>query len=245
MMPTLLVRAATALSAAAMVMCLPSATPAPRVGADALVGASTTAKTSSSTSTHSAASFPLVHLGNTPKRCTYIAGYMVNETGLVSASGAPDTASRATVLAVIKAAVADLSSRTGQRYRYDGTTTFAPTLTNFSTGPDALVVVIKGSANNNFYMATPPGTYLAGMTRWLVGGAGTSVVEISPSMVDLSTATSRLDLYATVQHELGHSVGLPHSSSATDVMFAQLNAATPAVYSKADTAALAASPCRS
>ncbi len=186
-----------------------------------------------------------MHLGTTAKRCNYIAGFQVNESALVFATGAPDVAARATVLAVIKAAVADLSSRTGQRYRYDGTTAFSPTLANFRFGPDDLVIVIKGSANNDFYAAAAPGTYLAGMTRWLIGGAGTSVVEISPLMVDLRTAKSRSNLYATVQHELAHSVGLSHSASATDMMFAQLNTATPAVYSKADTAALAASPCRS
>ncbi len=64
-------------------------------------------------------------------------------------------------------------------------------------------------------------------------------------MINLRTATSRSYLYATAQHELGHSVGLEHSKTATDLMFAQLSTATPAVYSKADTAALAASPCRS
>jgi hypothetical protein len=245
MMPSLTVRAASALAAAAIAICLPGAGPAPHFGADALVGAATTAKSSSSTSAYSAASFPLVHLGTTAKRCNYIVGYKVNESALVSATGAADVATRATVLAVIKAAVADLSSRTGQPYRYDGPTTFSPTLTNFSTGPDDLVIVIKGSANNNFYMAAAPGTYLAGMTRWLIGGAGTSVVEISPVMIDLRTVKSKSNLYATVQHELAHSVGLQHSNSATDVMFGQLNTATPAVYSKADTAALVASPCRS
>jgi hypothetical protein len=239
-------RAARALLAAtAIAICLPGAVPAPRAGADALVGAAMTANSSSHASTYSAASFPLVHLGTTAKRCNYIVGYRVNESALVTATGAPNAAARATMLAVIKAAVADLSSRTGQPYRYDGTTTFAPTSTNYSTGPDDLVIVIKGSANNDFYMAAAPGTYLAGMTRWLIGGAGTSVVEISPLMIDLRTAASRSYLYATVQHELAHSVGLEHSKTATDLMFAQLSTATPAVYSKADTAALVASPCRS
>lgn len=240
-------RAATAaLAAAAIAICLSGAAPAPRLGADSLVGAAITATSSSSVaSSYTAASYPLVRLGSTAKRCNYIAGFQVNESALVLATGAPDMAARATVLAVIKAAVADLSSRTGQRYRYDGTTTFAPTLANFRFGPDDLVIIIKGSANNDFYAAAAPGTYLAGMTRWLIGGAGTSVVEISPLMVDLRTAKSRSNLYATVQHEVAHSVGLPHSARATDMMFAQLNTATPAVYSKADTAALAASPCRS
>ena len=249
MTPTLPLRAVTAaLAVAAIAIGVPGAAPAPHVGADVFVGAAVAAKTPSSasvTSAYSAASFPLVHLGTTAKRCDYIVGYKVNESALVSATGAPEVGARATVLAVIKAAVADLSSRTGQPYRYDGLTTFSPTLTNFSTGPDDLVIVIKGSANNAFYMAAAPGIYLAGMTRWLIGGAGTSVIEISPAMIDLRTATSRSNLYATVQHELGHSVGLQHSKSVTDLMFAQLNTATPAVYSKADTAALVASPCRS
>jgi hypothetical protein len=246
MTPTVLVRPfVAAIAAAAIAICLPGSVPSARAGADALVGAPITAKTSSAASAYSAASFPLLHLGTTAKRCNYIVGYQVNQSALVSATGAPDVAVRATVLAVVKAAVADLSSRTGQPYRYDGTTTFSPTLANFRYGPDDLVIVIKGSANNNFYAAAAPGTYLAGMTRWLIGGAGTSVVEISPAMIDLRTAKSRSNLYATFQHELAHSVGLQHSKNAADVMFAQLNPATPAVYSKADTAALAASPCRS
>jgi hypothetical protein len=238
-------RTVTAFVAAAIAVCLPSPVAARHFGADALVGAATPAKSSLGASAYSAASFPLVHLGTTAKRCNYIVGYQVNVSTLVSATGAPDVAARATVLAVIKAAVADLSSRTGQPYRYDGPTTFSPTLANYSTGPDDLVIVVKGPANNDFYMAAAPGTYLAGMTRWLVGGAGTSVVEISPVMIDLRTAKSTSNLYVTVQHELAHSVGLQHSKSVADVMFAQLNTATPAVYSKADTAALAASPCRS
>jgi len=237
--------ASAALAAAAIASCLSGAVPAAHLGADALVGAVNAKSSSSVASSYSAASFPLVHLGTTAKRCNYIVGFQVNESALVLATGAPDLAARAAVLAVIKAAVADLSSRTGQPYRYDGTTTFSPTLANFRFGPDDLVIVIKGSANNDFYAAAKSGTYLAGMTRWLIGGAGTSVVEISPVVVDLRSALSRSNLYATIQHELAHSVGLPHSASVTDVMFAQLNAATPAVYSKSDTKALATSPCRS
>ncbi len=136
MTPTFFLRATAAIvtiAAAAIAICLPGSVPAPKAGADALVGAAT-AKSSSGSSAYSAASFPLVHLGPTAKRCNYIVGYRVNESALVLATGAPDSAARATVLAVIKAAVADLSSRTGQPYRYDGTTTFAPTLEQLQHG---------------------------------------------------------------------------------------------------------------
>jgi hypothetical protein len=240
-----------AITALAITVGVPDSVPPAQFGADALVGPGTgqgaaVAATPAHTSASAAfAGYPAVRLGTTARRCAYVVGYKVNLSVLVTGTGAPDTASRNTMLAVINAAVADLSSRTGQAYRYDGATTYAPTLADFSTGPDDLTIVIKGPAGNDFYMATAPGTSLAGMTRWLLDGGGTSVVEISPVMIDLRTATSRSDLYAAVQHELGHSVGLQHSPNVADIMYRQLNTATPTVYTKADTAALAASRCRS
>src|SRR5450631_42360 len=111
MTPTLSLRAVTAVVGAAIAICLPGSVPAPRFGADAVVGATTAAKSSSSA--YSAASFPLVHLGATAKRCNYIVGYKVNLSALLSATGATGAATRATVLAVIEAAVAEISSRTG------------------------------------------------------------------------------------------------------------------------------------
>jgi len=187
-------------------------------------------------------------LGRTSVRCTYVVGYRVNVSGVVNGYGSPDVFEQQTVLAVVHAAVADLSSRTGQPYRYDGTTSFVPTLANFSQGPDDLVITVVSPASTNFYGSAPAGEQFGGYTRWQLDGSGTSVVAVSPSVLPLPSGLNDAggaSLYAIVQHELGHSVGLEHSPNAADVMYFQANPQTPAVYSAADTALLAKSLCRS
>jgi hypothetical protein len=187
-------------------------------------------------------------LGSTAARCAYVVGYRVNVSAIVTSSGAPDLFEQQTVLAVIHAAVADLSSRTGQPYRYDGTTSFVPTLANYNDGPDDLVIDIVSPTTTNFYAAAPAGEQFGGYTRWQLDGSGTSVVAVSPAMLALPSGlndSGGATLYAIFQHELGHSVGLMHSPNTADVMYFQANPKTPAVYSSADTALLAKSICRS
>jgi hypothetical protein len=187
-------------------------------------------------------------LGKTATRCAYIVGYRVNVSGVVNGYGSPDLFEQQTVLAVVHAAVADLSSRTGQTYRYDGTTSFVPTLADYSDGPDDLVVTVVSPTSTNFFASAPAGEQYGGYTRWQLDGSGTSVVAISPAMLALPSGLNDAggaSLYAIVQHELGHSVGLQHSPNIADVMYFQANPKTPNVYSPADTALLAKSPCRS
>jgi hypothetical protein len=187
-------------------------------------------------------------LGNTAARCTYVVGYRVNVSGVVNGYGSPDLFEQQTVLAVVHAAVADLSSRTGQTYRYDGTTSFVPTLANYSQGPDDLVVSVVSPTSTNFFASAPAGEQFGAYTRWQLDGSGTSVVAISPAMLALPSGlndAAGASLYAIVQHELGHSVGLQHSPNPADIMYFQANPKTPAVYSPADTALLAKSGCRS
>ncbi|HEY3922963.1 MAG TPA: cell wall-binding repeat-containing protein [Acidothermaceae bacterium] len=187
-------------------------------------------------------------LGNTATRCSYVVGYRVNVSGVVNGYGSPDLFEQQTVLAVVHAAVADLSSRTGQTYRYDGLTSFVPTLSNYSQGPDDLVITVVSPTSTNFFASAPAGEQYGGYTRWQLDGSGTSVVAISPAMLALPNGLNDAggaSLYAIVQHELGHSVGLQHSPSASDVMYFQANPKTPAVYSAADTALLAKTLCRS
>ena len=92
------------------------------------------------------------------------------------------------------------------------------------------------------------GEQYGGYTRWQLDGSGTSVVAISPAMLALPSGLNDAggaSLYAIVQHELGHSVGLQHSPNSADVMYFQANPKTPNVYSAADTALLAKTLCRS
>jgi hypothetical protein len=187
-------------------------------------------------------------LGNTAARCTYVVGYRVNVSGIVNGYGSPDLFEQQTVLAIVHAAVADLSSRTGQTYRYDGTTSFVPTLANYSHGPDDLVITVVSPTSSNFFASAPAGEQFGGYTRWQLDGSGTSVVAISPAMLALPSGLNDAggaSLYAIIQHELGHSVGLEHSPNSADVMYFQANPKTPAVYSSVDTALLAKSLCRS
>lgn len=187
-------------------------------------------------------------LGNTAARCTYVVGYRVNVSGVVNGYGSPDLFEQQTVLAIVHAAVADLSSRTGQTYRYDGTTSFVPTLANYSHGPDDLVITVVSPTSSNFFASAPAGEQFGGYTRWQLDGSGTSVVAISPAMLALPSGLNDAggaSLYAIIQHELGHSVGLEHSPNPADVMYFQASSKTPAVYSSADTGLLAKSLCRS
>jgi hypothetical protein len=187
-------------------------------------------------------------LGSTAARCSYVVGYRINVSGIVNGYGSPDLFEQQTVLAVVHAAVADLSSRTGQTYRYDGTTSFVPTLANYSHGPDDLVVTVVAPTSTNFYGSAPAGEQFGGYTRWQLDSSGTSVVAISPAMLPLPSGlndTGGATLYAIIQHELGHSVGLQHSPNVADVMYFQANPKTPNVYSPADTALLAKTLCRS
>ncbi len=187
-------------------------------------------------------------LGNTAARCAYVVGYRVNVSGVVNGYGSPDLFEQQTVLAVVHAAVADLGSRTGQTYRYDGTTSFVPTLANYSHGPDDLVITIASPTSTNFFASAPVGEQFGAYTRWQLDGSATSVVAISPAMLALPSGLNDAggaSLYAIVQHELGHSVGLQHSPNPLDVMYFQANPKTPSVYSPADTALLAKTLCRS
>ncbi len=109
------------------------------------------------------------------RRCAYVVGYRVNVSGVVNGYGAPDLFEQQTVLAVVHAAVADLSSRTGQTYRYDGTTSFVPTLANYSHGPDDLVITVASPTSTNFFASAPAGEQFGAYTRWQLDGSGTSV----------------------------------------------------------------------
>ena len=166
-----------------------------------------------------------------PARCTYVVGYRVNVSGVVNGYGSPDLFEQQTVLAIVHAAVADLSSRTGQTYRYDGTTSFVPTLANYSHGPDDLVDHCRVS--DAAPTSTPPPRPASSSAAT---PAGSSMVQARASWRSRRRCSSLptglndaggASLYAIVQHELGHSVGLVHSPNPADVMYFQANPKTP------------------
>jgi hypothetical protein len=144
----------------------------------------------------------------------------------------------------VKSAFAELGRATGITFRYLGTSTRKP-FTRSGYGETASILV--GFAK--------PGT--SGLPRRSsaigLGGAGTGMPESSFEVfysklpytqgqaAFLSTAVKRLSsrmkrtLYL---HELGHVMGLQHTSKRSQIMYPSLNRSTPAHYAAGDRAGL-------
>ena len=179
-------------------------------------------------------------------RCASVVGYQVN-----LGSDLTDPATRATVLQVVHAAVATLGAATGQVYRDDGVTSFVPTQLNLVSAPDDLVIAFINPRTTDFFGVPDfPGERLLGWTRWLgstTNITAASIVIDSQSHWNLPSGLGDKggpSMLALLEHELGHSVGLPHSSDPTTTMYPVQSKLTPASFSHADAALLRASACR-
>lgn len=162
----------------------------------------------------------------------------------------------------IRVAVAMVQARTGNTYRYDGLTTEIPTVATVPTQSDDLIIAvvdqlnplagtINGMAGTNlfFYAEVENGmpTIPAAFTYTTAPNDFTHVAimfdaanfNTRPSGLDFATHVSN---FVIAEHELGHSVGLDHSTNVTDVM-SGAKPTTSIFYSPNDSALLSAAGC--
>jgi hypothetical protein len=147
----------------------------------------------------------------------------------------------------IRDAVAMVQSRTGNAYRYDGTTNVIPTQANLGGQTEQLVIAVVTPAQSDILTMYGPG---AAATLWQSDN-GTTVTRaaILFDAASFNTRNAGIDFahhvsdFTVAEHELGHSVGLDHSASMADIMYPRITPATPIWYSTGDNARLAANGC--
>jgi hypothetical protein len=147
-------------------------------------------------------------------------------------------------LTPLKAAVANLSAKSGITFVYDGAASYIPQKGS-TAQPSSLVVSF----------ARPPGrpsasNYLTGGTNVGYGGFeatgvnenGKPVYQISKGFVVIDA--DRYPFLSTkirngvLEHELGHAVGLNHARFTSEIMYPTISNASPDNYSSGDLAGL-------
>ena len=149
-------------------------------------------------------------------------------------------------LEAVQSAVARISAATGLRFSYDGTSEAVPTgayldtqtaLTGFRP---LLVGWTTGAAST--LLANQPAN-LVGMDQTIWARPATGATNIVSGVVALNAAVSARtsganSWYTFALHELGHAVGLGHTSDATQIMAPTIPASA-ADYGSGDLAGLA------
>lgn len=168
----------------------------------------------------------------TPWRCERVVGYMLNVPDVWTDSDMRTFA--------IRDAVSMLEAGTGQRYRFDGYTRWKGQTATIDEAPDDLVIQVVPGRTTDFLSGTSYAAYATWTTTHAVVTIDYNVAEaIKPGLY----FDGGMSVFTLTEHELGHSVGLEHSSDPADVMYPNLENA-PAFYSVNDRANLAASACR-
>ncbi|GAC1445220.1 MAG: hypothetical protein NVSMB55_25080 [Mycobacteriales bacterium] len=149
-------------------------------------------------------------------------------------------------LAAVQSAVARVGAATGLHFAYDGTATDVPTSAyiDAQTGANGFRPLLVGwsTPSASTLLANQPAS-LVGMdqTIWAgpAGGATNIVSGVIALNADVTAPTSGSNSWYTfVLHELGHAVGLGHTTDATQIM-APIIPAAAADYGSGDLAGLA------
>ena len=145
----------------------------------------------------------------------------------------------------VKAAFAELGRTTGITFRYLGTSGRAPFTAAARLESAAILVGFAKPGHSGLRRGSSAIGY---------GGAGTGLPDsdvdsfyyrlpyVSGQAAWLSTAVRRLSAgqkRALYLHELGHVMGLSHSSARSQIMYPSLNGSTPSHYAAGDRAGLA------
>jgi hypothetical protein len=150
-------------------------------------------------------------------------------------------------LKLVKAAVGELAEATGMTFVYQGSTLFVPQ-PGHPTQPDPLIVSFRNAGGqvygSNYLLGGEELGYGGFLSTYTFdAGRVTSdritqgyVVIDAPYYRHLSTAVRR----SLLLHELGHAVGLGHSTDASQVMYPVVSTQSPTNYAAGDLAGLAA-----
>lgn len=154
-------------------------------------------------------------------------------------------------LADAQAALASLSSATGLRFVYDGTTTFVPTTSNAGSQPAKLVVAWAppgtGAGASDYY-----GSGAVGEGGWRSSGTSTDggstwnwkivkgFVVLDPSAQVAAGFGNGISRGALLLHELAHAAGLDHTNDGSQVMYPVLSTGSYGSYGAGDLAGLKA-----
>jgi hypothetical protein len=149
-------------------------------------------------------------------------------------------------LTAVQSAVNRIAQATGLHFAYDGTTTAAPTgsyLDNQSAATGFRPMLIGWSTPSQSTLLANQPANLVGMdqTIWArpASGATRIVSGVIALNANITARTSGAGSWFTFTlHELGHAVGLGHTSDATQIM-APMIPATAADYGSGDLAGLA------
>ena len=125
-------------------------------------------------------------------------------------------------LLAVQNAVARVSATTGLNFVYDGTSASTPTSSYLTGGSGRPLLIGWSTAEESTLLADQP-LNLVGMTQstWVRDSAGTfnitsGVIAFSTKVVAPSSGAN--SWYTFALHELGHAVGLAHTSDATQIM---------------------------
>jgi hypothetical protein len=147
-------------------------------------------------------------------------------------------------LVLLKSAVADLSSKTGIPFTYDGAASYIPQKT--STGqPSSLIVsfgrrpgrpwasnYLTGGTNVGYGGFTANGSYKNGR---IVYSITKGFVVIDADRFPFLSAKVKKDV---LMHELGHAAGLNHAKYSSELMYPTISDSSPTGYSAGDLSGL-------
>jgi hypothetical protein len=146
----------------------------------------------------------------------------------------------------VQSAVARVSAATGLQFAYEGTSTAVPTgayldAQSFSSGFRPLLVGWSTPSQSSL-LANQPAN-LVGMDQSIWAGPSSGATHIVSGVVALNAGvtaptTGGNSWYTFALHELGHSVGLGHTTDATQIMAPTIPAAA-TDYGSGDLAGLA------
>jgi hypothetical protein len=167
-----------------------------------------------------------------------------------------NTGGSAARVALVQTALADVTSASGLRFRYLGTTTYVPhyAVLHYASGDRymfnasqqraatgaELVIGWVAASRSNLFSGTEAGV---GTKSW--GGSSASQTRITEGAALLKLGVRLLNGFSAgsstgslLLHEIGHAVGLEHVSERTQIMYPALGTWTPAAYGTGDRAGL-------